>query len=210
MKKLFLIAVAMLATLSVSAQSAPGSFSLKPMVGATLSSVRGSDADGVKMKFGLVAGAEGIYQVSDMFALSGGLLYSMQGFKTDTSLDLKVNTEYLNVPILANVYVARGLALKAGVQLGFLTKAKAKGKYGNIEEDIDIIEEDIDIKDQMKSLDLSIPVGVSYEINNSFTIDARYNFGLSKIAKDDDHHYDYTAKAYNSVFMLTLGYKFDM
>lgn len=203
MKKLFLIAVAMLATLSVSAQSAPGSFSLKPMVGATLSSVRGSDADGVKMKFGLVAGAEGIYQVSDMFALSGGLLYSMQGFKTDTSLDLKVNTEYLNVPILANVYVARGLALKAGVQLGFLTKAKAKGKYGNIEEDIDI-------KDSMKSLDLSIPVGVSYEINNSFTIDARYNLGLSKIAKDDDQHYDYTAKTYNSVFMLTLGYKFDM
>lgn len=203
MKKLFLIAVAMLATLSVSAQSAPGTFSLKPMVGATLSSVRGSDVDGVKMKFGLVAGAEGIYQVSDMFALSGGLLYSMQGFKTDTNLDLKMNTEYLNIPILANIYVAQGLALKAGVQFGLLTKAKAKGKYGNIEEDIDI-------KDQMKSLDLSIPVGVSYEINNSFTIDARYNFGLSKIAKDDDHHYDYTAKAYNSVFMLTLGYKFDM
>ena len=203
MKKLFLIAVAMLATLSVSAQSAPGTFSLKPMVGATLSSVRGSDTDGVKMKFGLVAGAEGIYQVSDMFALSGGLLYSMQGFKTDTTLDLKMNTEYLNIPILANIYVAQGLALKAGVQFGLLTKAKAKGKYGNIEEDIDI-------KDHMKSLDLSIPVGVSYEINNSFTIDARYNFGLSKIAKDDDHHYDYTAKAYNSVFMLTLGYKFDM
>ena len=203
MKKLFLIAVAMLATLSVSAQSAPGTFSLKPMVGATLSSVRGSDVDGVKMKFGLVAGAEGIYQVSDMFALSGGLLYSMQGFKTDTTLDLKMNTEYLNIPILANIYVAQGLALKAGVQFGLLTKAKAKGKYGNIEEDIDI-------KDHMKSLDLSIPVGVSYEINNSFTIDARYNFGLSKIAKDDDHHYDYTAKAYNSVFMLTLGYKFDM
>lgn len=203
MKKLFLIAVAMLATLSVSAQSAPGTFSLKPMVGATLSSVRGSDVDGVKMKFGLVAGAEGIYQVSDMFALSGGLLYSMQGFKTDTNLDLKMNTEYLNIPILANIYVAQGLALKAGVQFGLLTKAKAKGKYGNIEEDIDI-------KDHMKSLDLSIPVGVSYEINNSFTIDARYNFGLSKIAKDDDHHYDYTAKAYNSVFMLTLGYKFDM
>lgn len=203
MKKLFLIAVAMLATLSVSAQSAPGTFSLKPMVGATLSSVRGSDVDGVKMKFGLVAGAEGIYQVSDMFALSGGLLYSMQGFKTDTTLDLKMNTEYLNIPILANIYIAQGLALKAGVQFGLLTKAKAKGKYGNIEEDIDI-------KDHMKSLDLSIPVGVSYEINNSFTIDARYNFGLSKIAKDDDQHYDYTAKAYNSVFMLTLGYKFDM
>lgn len=203
MKKLFLIAVAVLATLSVSAQSAPGTFSLKPMVGATLSSVRGSDVDGVKMKFGLVAGAEGIYQVSDMFALSGGLLYSMQGFKTDTTLDLKMNTEYLNIPILANIYIAQGLALKAGVQFGLLTKAKAKGKYGNIEENIDI-------KDHMKSLDLSIPVGVSYEINNSFTIDARYNFGLSKIAKDDDHHYDYTAKAYNSVFMLTLGYKFDM
>ena len=203
MKKLFLIAVAMLATLGISAQSAPGTVSLKPMVGATLATVRGSDVEDVKMKFGLVAGGELIYQVSDMFAVSGGLLYSMQGCKTDGGADIKLNTEYLNVPVLANVYVAKGFALKAGIQCGLLTNAKAKGKEQGVEVSIDM-------KDGMKKLDLSILVGLSYEINNSFTIDARYNFGLSKIAKGDEHDYEYVAKAYNSVFMLTLGYKFDL
>lgn len=33
------------------------------------------------------------------------------------------------------------------------------------------------------------------------TIDARYNWGLTKIYDDD--------KAKNSVFMISLGYKFD-
>ena len=194
----------MLATLSVSAQSEPGTFSLKPMVGATLANFRGSDLEDNKMKVGIVAGAEGIYQLSDMFAVSGGLLYSMQGCKFDSGFDIKLNTEYLNIPVLANIYVAKGFALKAGVQLGLLTKAKAKAKYEGVEENVDI-------KDHMKSIDLSIPVGLSYEINNSFTIDARYNFGLSKVSKEDNHHgYEYVTDAYNSVFMLTLGYKFDM
>ena len=197
MKKLFLIAVAMLATLSVSAQSAPGTVSLKPMVGMTLANFRGSDIEDTKMKLGLVAGGEAIFQLSDMFAVSGGLLYSMQGCKYDGHHDEKMEMEYLNVPLLANIYIVKGLALKAGVQLGLLTKAKVSASEGGVSGDLDI-------KDHCKSLDLSIPVGIGYEINNSFVIDARYNFGLSKIYKESD------AKVYNSVFMVTLGYKFDM
>lgn len=203
MKKILLLAVAMIATLSVSAQSEPGKVSIKPMVGMTMATFRGGDVEGAKMKIGLVAGAEAIYQVSDMFGLSAGLLYSMQGSKGED--DTKVNTEYLNIPVLANIYLAKGLALKAGVQLGLLTKAKGEYKF-------DGVKESTDIKDYMKSTDFSIPVGLSYEINNSFTIDARYNFGLSKLGKESEsaHSHVVAAKAYNSVFMLTLGYKFDL
>ena len=53
----------------------------------------------------------------------------------------------------------------------------------------------------VKSFDFSIPVGLSYEYNN-VVLDARYNWGLTKIADNSDSK--------NSVFQITLGYKFDL
>lgn len=43
-------------------------------------------------------------------------------------------------------------------------------------------------------------MGISYEFSN-FIIDARYNLGLFKVAKDP------APSSKNSVIMLTLGYK---
>ena len=109
--------------------------------------------------------------------------------------DEKNTLTYLNVPILANYYVAPGLAIKAGVQPGFLLSRKWKG-----EENIDgkWVKFDESGTDGLKKFDLSIPIGLSYEISD-FVIDARYNLGLTKIVE----HYD----GKNSVIMLTLGYK---
>ena len=45
----------------------------------------------------------------------------------------------------------------------------------------------------------SVPVGVSYEFN-SFVFDARYNIGISKVAKDDDGSFN--------ALTFTVGYKF--
>ena len=101
--------------------------------------------------------------------------------------DDKLKLGYLNIPILANYYVIPGLAIKAGVQPGFLLSAK--------DEDGD------DEKDGMNSFDLSIPIGASYEYKN-FVFDARYNFGLTKINKHGSNSHK------NSVFMITVGYKF--
>ena len=95
--------------------------------------------------------------------------------------------DYLNIPVLANYYVVKGLAIKAGIQPGFLLSAKAG---------------DTDIKDGCKKLDLSIPVGLSYEISD-FVIDARYNLGLTKSFKGDD-----IDGSKHSVIQITLGYKF--
>ena len=39
------------------------------------------------------------------------------------------------------------------------------------------------MKSQMRNLDVSVPVGLSYEWRN-IVVDARYHFGLSRIAKD--------------------------
>ena len=177
MKKLMMIAAMMIAAVTVNAQVA-GKAYLKPMVGATLATVTNNDND---MKFGLVAGAEVGYMCTDNFGLTAGLLYTQQGAKADGT---KNNLEYINVPVLANVYVAPGLALKAGVQVGFLTKAKAEG---------------LDFKELCNKTDFSIPLGAAYEFGD-FVIDARYNTNVGKK--------EYTPSSNkNSVIMLTLGYK---
>ena len=182
MKKiLMLVVVAMMATLSASAQD----MYIKPMVGANLTKFVG-DVSNQKFKVGLVAGAEFGYDVNERFGLTAGLLYAMQGSKTKGA-DNNTNVDYLNIPVLANVYIVPGLAIKAGPQLGIRTRAKY---------------DDIDLKDNFKAIDFSIPVGLSYEISG-FVIDARYNIGVTNIAKDSYGG----GKARNSVIQLTLGYK---
>lgn len=193
MKKLFMIAAMMVATLSVSAQEA-GQMFIKPMAGGTFSILVG-DVDDVKGKIGLVGGAEFGYNINETFGITAGLLYTMQGCK-DKDVDANFNLDYINVPVLANVYVAPGLALKAGPQIGFLTRAKL---------------DDVDMKDVCNTIDFSIPVGVSYEISD-FVIDFRYNIGITSVSKNKEIKADVIEiesdrKTRNSVVMLTVGYK---
>ena len=162
MKKLFVIAALMVATLSANAQQ----MFIKPMVGGTLATLTG-DTEGNKMKLGLVAGAEFGYNINDMFAVTAGALVSLQGSKFDDNSyqkDITTNLTYLNIPILANVYIAPGLAIKAGVQPGFLLSRKTKldelvgsGTWTSVEHTS---------TDGMKKVDFSIPLGLSYEISD--------------------------------------------
>ena len=180
-----MIAAMMLMSVGAFAQEA-GQMFVKPMVGGTLANFRGSDvSDDAKFKFGLVAGAEFGYMFADQFGVTAGLLYTMQGAADDHNSDYNVNMDYLNIPILANYYIIPGLAVKAGIQPGFLMRAKCN---------------DVDIKKAYKTLDIAIPLGLSYEFSD-FVIDARYNLGLTKIPDVGD------AKVYNSVIQLTIGYK---
>ena len=102
--------------------------------------------------------------------------------------------------------MTKGLSLNAGLQPGFMTKAKTTGKL--LGESVDE-----DIKSTCNKVDLSIPLGVAYELPMGLTFDFRYNIGLTKVGKepkdkdfDDGSNYD----AKNQVLMLTVGYKFSL
>ncbi|MGI6242110.1 MAG: porin family protein [Prevotella sp.] len=191
MKKLILSAVVMLASVATYAQHAVGTTTIQPKIGINIANLTDLDGDA---KVGLAAGAELEYQVTDMISVAGGVLYSMQGSKWDNDVNissgdlnlnikggtLKYNLAYINVPVVANVYVAQGFAVKLGLQPGFC------------------VDKD---NTEAKTVDLSIPVGLSYELNN-FVLDGRYNFGVTKALDKSD--------AKNSVFQITLGYKFDL
>ena len=181
MKKFMMIVAMAFATLTASAQAEAGTLTLKPLVGINVANITDGNGDA---KVGLAAGAELGYQLNESFAVTAGAIYSMQGAKSE---GVKLNLDYINIPILANYYITKGLAVKAGIQPAFKVKSEAK---------VDVVSVDMD---GFKSFDLSIPVGLSYEVSD-FVIDARYNWGMTKVFEGFDSK--------NTVFQFTVGYKF--
>ncbi len=195
MKKILMMAAMMVVTVAAKAQFAPGTWTLQPKVGIELTEISADDA---KFKFGLGAGVEGQYQVNNWFGLSAALMYQQQGSKVK-NFDEKYKLAYLNIPVMAKFYVTKGLSLNAGLQLGFLTSAKV---------------DDEDIKSQCNKVDFSIPMSVAYELPMGLVFEARYTTGLTNILKDafSSTASDADKFAYNKneVFMLTVGYKFEL
>ena len=199
MKKILVVAALMLSSVSTFAQHAVGSFNLQPKVGVSIANL--TELKDTDPRVGVVAGVEGEYQASDIFSVSAGVLYSMQGSKYEYELlnqryKSTNKLDYINVPIMANVYVTKGLAVKLGVQTGFNVSSSNKQEVNTF---AGSGSSTFDVK--AKSVDFSFPVGLSYEYNN-FQLDARYNWGLTKAFEN--------GKAKNSVFQITLGYKFDL
>jgi hypothetical protein len=198
MKKFFLLAVAaMMVTMSVSAQHREGDNTIQPRVGISMSTL--TNWDGAKMKVNLAYGVEFEHFFTEDFSAAAGLLFTNQGAKFEDEGQIKLH--YVAFPITANYYVLPGLAVKAGVQPAYRVKTQMKDSDVTVDFDrfIETVFQDFDFN--MPKFELEIPVGLSYEYNG-VTLDARYNFGLTKLITgiDDAIH--------QRVIVLTLGYKF--
>ena len=210
MKKLFFAAAVLMCSLTAFAQSKEGTFNILPKAGINISNL--SNKDNAKVKLGFTAGAEAEYQLTKQLSLSAGALFSMQGAKSTTvfrevdnttkeirEVDIKNTMEfdYINVPILANYYIIEGLAVKLGIQPGFNIIAKRKRTDGVEKESKNLSDLGVDVR----KVDISIPIGVSYEFND-FVVDARFNLGLTEVAD--------LVKSKNRVFQITFGYQIDL
>ena len=200
MRKILLIAVMVMTTIMVQAQSTgreTGAFTLQPKIGAGFGYVSGDwviePGEKKKAVAGIVLGVEGEYYAAKWLSIAAGVNYAMQGWKfnyMDRSVVTRLN--YLNIPMTANIYIVKRLALKTGVQFGFLLNAKDRMNDVNV-----------DIKDDCKKFCFAIPVGLSYEYDN-FVLDARYNFAISKAIDQPN----YGKRSH--LIQLTLGYKFEL
>ena len=201
MKKILLSLSVMLASVATYAQQPVGTITVQPKLGMNVASL--TDLKGSDPRIGLAAGAEVEYQVADIASVSAGVLYSMQGAKYEGQVTflgfnqggkITYKLDYINIPIMANVYVVKGLAVKFGVQPGFnihsAVEASTRGTAGSGSQAVNI---------KANTFDFALPVGLSYEYNN-VVLDARYNWGLTRAMENSKHN--------NSVFQLTLGYKF--
>ena len=195
MKKMMMMLIMATVAMTASAQNTlrdNGTFTLQPKVGIGIGRLSGewTTLSGIddKTRIGFVVGVEGEYYANTWLGIAAGVNYAQQGWKfKGLGVDETTKLDYLNIPVTADFYVAKGLALKTGVQFGFLMNAKI---------------EDADIKDACEKFNLSIPIGVSYEISN-FVLDLRYNVALTTANKDSDSH----NKWRSDLLQITVGYK---
>ena len=227
MKRIAVLIVLVTSTLVSMAQNKPGTWSVIPHVGVSISSLLGGsgiyevgDNMTVEVKphalLGFVGGADVMYQASDVVGLSAGLSFVQAGckFKDDKGKDYvsygrNLQMNYVTMPILIHSYLLPGLSVKAGIEPTLLVSAKSneiqqsfevdkEGKKSNFHED----EFTIDMKNGMRKFGLSIPVGVSYEYEN-VVLGALYHVGVFNIYKVGD-------SSRNSVFEVSVGYKLNL
>lgn len=186
MKKIALLVVSLVALTTVA--SAQG-FGWGVKAGINVAGITNASS-GVGSMVGFTGGVFADYRFSDAFFLSADLLYSAQGCRYNS--DNKVTTSYLNIPILANFNIWGNLAVKAGLQPGFMLGAAIR--EGGEKEST---------TDPFQTVDLTIPVGISYEFPMGLILDARYGIGATKIWS-----YDGAGTNRNGVFTITAGYRF--
>jgi hypothetical protein len=159
--------------------------------GLNLASVDITNGDDYNSKAGLHLGGLAHIHVTDHFAVQPELVFSMQGGQDDVNDNIKLNLNYINIPVLAQYMTMDGFRLETGPQLGILTSAKSK--TGDVE---------INRKDDVSTVDFSWAFGLGYLFHSGFGIDARYNHGISNIS--DDESFD----AKNRVFQVGFFYQF--
>lgn len=164
--------------------------------GANFSSVTGDDVKKAKSIVDFNIGLLAEVPLSEQISLQPEVLYSRQGFKISENDFGKAtyNLDYIQVPVLVKVYLAEGLNIHAGPQIGF-----------NIHEDMDIETDwgdvNIDTEDSdVKDISFDVAAGLEYKFDGGFFVNARYNYGITKLADDFDAH--------NSVFQIGGGFMF--
>ena len=197
MRKYILTSVLMAVMTMASAQNESGTLTIQPKGGfgfATLTNVSEAVMTGVGM-----FGGELEYALNEKLSFGAGINFDMLGYGIDDANGVKdwhTGLNYLAVPVVANFYLYKGLALKAGLQPGFLLGASEAYKLNGEKFDNKVTS-------SFNTFDLSIPIGISFEFSR-VVIDARYLLGLTKVNKYGDK----TCR--NSVILITTGYKFKL
>ncbi len=192
MKKLILVATAVFMVCIAKAQLSSGNFAYGVKGGWNVTNVSNAEA---KNKMSIHLGAFAEWRLNDYFGIQPELLYSRQGFRDKYDWDgkkvkAKCRINYLNIPVLAKLYVLEGLSVDLGPQFGFALNVKEKIKYDGHTS-----------KNKIKSFntfDFSFAVGASYSIDD-FILSARYNIGLTDIFDKWDENNK------NHVFQSSVG-----
>ncbi len=126
-------------------------------------------SDSYHSKTGLHAGLFARINASKEWAIQPEAFFSSEGAKSESgNYELRINLNYINVPVLLQYLVGKGFRLEGGPQIGFLinSKVESNGMTANT---------------NFNSTTFSIPLGIDYQIDNGLGLDVRYVFGLRDI-----------------------------
>lgn len=122
---------------------------------------------------GFHGGATVLLDISDRWVIQEDFLFSVQGTKLKNDLvEDDIEISYLNVPIVLQYHLKKGLFFEAGPQFNMLIS-----DYDGLTTD-----------DFAEKIDIGVTGGIGYHFNNNgelkgLGIGARYYMGLSKVSE---------------------------
>ena len=149
--------------------------------------------------------------INDKFSVQPELIYSRQGSKvtmdiyemeTKISVDAVMKLDYINIPVMAKYYIKDSFSIQVGPQIGFIVKAEGEVEASAMGMTVKTSES---MKDEVNSVDFGVNFGLGYELPVGVFFDARYNLGITKVNSES---FEDMKNSQNSVFQLSVGYKF--
>lgn len=141
--------------------------------GLNLATVRYINTENSKARLGWNTGIMVQVPLNQDLFVQPELLYSSKGFGYNAigfGNKGSVRLNYIAVPILVGFRPFNKTSFLVGPEFGFLRKAVSRSQ--------DIT---TDISNSFRNFDLGIDLGVEYNINNSFGLDFRYNYGFKNL-----------------------------
>ncbi|GLB50591.1 hypothetical protein Y10_29590 [Neptunitalea sp. Y10] len=174
--------------------------------GLNLSTITSDDFnDGEESRTSFNVGLLAELPISDRFSIQPEVLYSAQGFdirQNDNGDDVEYQLDYIQVPVLAKLYLIKGLSVEAGPQFGFKVNEEVDFDPTSDGGDFDIDADDSSVKD----FETSVALGAAYKFDNGFFVSGRYTHGLTNIFDDSSLLGNVDAK--NAVWQFGVGFMF--
>ena len=181
----------------------------------TFTNLAGYAPDGAitrQMRPGFYAGLYATLPIGASFAIEPGINYSekgtvLQGKVPVPALDF-LNTKltgtarlaYIDVPVLAKVFITPGFYVYAGPQASFLVSGKARVEAGAL--GFTAFRQDFDISNQLRKVDFAAVGGLGYQFENGLGLSAGYDYSLTSL--DANNRFN----AQNRVIKAGLNYSF--
>lgn len=207
MKKLLIVAFALMMIGKANAQNKLPSFGIK--AGLNFSNIIKTDDSNFKTNYntGFNAGVFLNLPVVDRLSFQPELMFSQKGYKSDRTGvlgdgTLTQTTNWIEIPILADVEAAKGFNIYIGPQVSFLTKTvnKYDGTFSSSQQTT--YEDDAN---KFKKSIVGGVLGIGINLNSKLSLNGRYALDFQKNNEDGTTS---TPAFKNQVWQVGLGLKF--
>ncbi|MGY6560453.1 MAG: porin family protein [Nitritalea sp.] len=194
MKKVTILTVIALffgAVFSVQAQESRTGIGVRG--GANFFTFGGSDASNADYdnRVGFHAGAYATLGLGQAFAIEPGVFYSIKGTQNDDLINSRAVLGYVDVPVLARLYLGNAFNVFAGPQVSYLVNSRFEGDLFGSSVGFDT--------DAIRDTDFGLVFGVGFNMPRGFNLQASYDYGTTPVFRNSE------ANVYNRGFKLSLG-----
>ncbi len=150
--------------------------------------------------------------ITSFLTLEPGLYYSQKGYSlngtfSSNTLDfinaratVTNRSHYIDLPVLAKVYVTEGFHLFGGPQVSYLLYNSVRARASVL--GFSLLNQELNATPNLQKWDVGLTGGVGYKFKNGFNLQAAYDHGLRRL--DARNNFD----TYNRVVKVSLGYEF--